>query len=44
MTEQQNLKEKKKLSDEAVDAIAAVVLIAVVVTGILFWLSGLSAS
>lgn len=33
----------KKLSDDAVDAIAAVVIIAAIVSGVVFWLSNMPA-
>ncbi|MFI4938100.1 MAG: methionine synthase [Candidatus Berkiellales bacterium] len=36
-----NVERKKRLSDEAVDAIAAVIIIAAVVSGVVFWLYGM---
>jgi len=38
----QNPKKCNALSDEATEAIAAIVLIAVVVSGLVFWLMGFS--
>ncbi len=36
-----NQEKKKGLSDEAFDAITAVLIIAVAVAGVVFWLSGM---
>ncbi len=35
------IEKKKGISDEAFDAIAAVLIIAVAVTGVVFWLQGM---